>query len=496
MITSPALLGVDIGTTSCKAVVFDRRGVELGRGQAGYPPPSESGATIEREATDYWEATRSAVRQAVEASTGADIVALAVSSANGFIPIKADGTPVRPAISQLDQRAIAEARTLADELGSADILQRTGNPISPGPSWLPTLRWLQRHEPETLRAAAAFVFPGGLVVQRLTGLAAVDETRAYTTQLVDARTGHWWPDYLDAVGVREDQLPRIRRPTEPTGPLLHESGLDLGLRPGIPVVAGPMDSVAAALAAGVGVAIPDLLVLGTVGRAIAVRSDFVPSHGVLTTRYPLGDAWLRIAVVWGTGSALSWAAHQWTGEPDFERLEHEVEEAGRRPPTVEFIPGRDREDAPPGSREIPGGYLVGPVDATAGEIARAIVDGVAAALAGTVRAVASPSERCAAVMVSGGGARIGVLCHALADALGTDLAVADTRPIEPLGAAMLAGVGVGVFGTVMEAIRAMAMADEHKRLVPFVSRGPGAGGRSGRPLLGAGAVPNCRGGVT
>ena len=251
MIARPALLGIDVGTTSCKAVVFDPHGVELGRGQVGYPPPLLSGATVERDAAHFWEAARSAVRQAVEASAGADIVALAVGSANGFVPLKADGTPVRAAIAQLDRRAIAEAKALADELGSSDVLQRTGNPIAPGPSWLPTLRWLQRHEPATLRAAAAFVFPGGVVVQRLTGLATVDETRAHTTQLVDAKTGRWWPEYLNAVGVREDQLPRLCRPTEPAGPLLPEPGLDLGLRPGIPVMAGPMDTVGAALAAGV-----------------------------------------------------------------------------------------------------------------------------------------------------------------------------------------------------------------------------------------------------
>jgi xylulokinase len=450
------LLGIDVGASGTKAVLFDAQGEQLGSAYESYDVAHGVSGIVEQDPEAWWRAAHAAVKRVVGgAGSDVEIVAAGVSSTNALIAVGADGIALRPAIMQLDRRARPEALSLAAELGADRVLLRTGSPLAAGASWLPTLRWLWLNEPSTVRDAACFVFPGGLVALRLTGVAAVDDSRACTTQLFDPVNRTWCPDLAGAVGVRVDQLPKLVGATEPAGRLAPDVATELGLLAGIPVLAGPMDSVAAALGSGAIEPGSGLAVLGTIARAAFVDDRFSPDARHITATYAYPSTWLRIGAVWGAGSAIGWAASLWTGTEDYDRLDREVASVPAASTDLVFLTGGDRP--PAGCVAIPGGCLVGDVDGPPAVIARAVLDGVAMATAEQVRALEDGRGLVSTPLnVSGGGARSPALRQALADCLGRDLRVTQSSATEPLGAAMLAGVAAGIFPTIEAAVHSMA----------------------------------------
>lgn len=480
------LLGIDVGASGTKAVLFDARGAQLGGAYESYDVAHGDSGIVEQDPETWWRAARAAVKHVV-GGVGSDIeiVAAGVSSTNALIALGPDGIALRPAIMQLDRRARPEALHLAEKLGADQVLRRTGSPLAAGASWLPTLRWLQLHEPSTVRDAACFVFPGGLVALRLTGVAAVDDSRACTTQLFDPVNRTWCPDLAGAVGVRVDQLPKLFSATEPAGRITLEVATDLGLPAGIPVLAGPMDSVAAALGSGAIEPGSGLAVLGTIARAAFVDDRFSPNARHITATYSYPSTWLRIGAVWGAGSAVSWAAGLWNGAEDYDRLDRETASALAASTNLAFLPGGDRPRSA-GCVAIPGGWLVGDVERPPAVIARAVLDGVAMATAEEVWTLENGrGPAIAPLNVSGGGARSLVLRQALADSLGRDLRVTQSSATEPLGAAMLAGVAAGMFPTIVAAVEVMALGSEEAAAVRSndTLRGPYAALREWRSGL-------------
>ncbi len=452
------LLGIDVGASGTKAVLFDPGGVQLASAHVSYDVARGDSGIVEQDPEAWWQAARVAVKQAVGiVGSNVEVVAVGVSSTNALIALGADGIALRPAIMQLDRRAQPDALRLAQELGADQVLRRTGSPLAAGASWLPTLRWLQLHESSTVRDAACFVFPGGLVALRLTGVPAVDDSRACTTQLFDPVSRAWCPDLARAVGVGLDQLPALFAATEAAGRVRRDVATDLGLRAGIPVLAGPMDSVAAAFGSGAIQPRSGLAVLGTIARAALVDDRFSPDSRHITATYIHPTTWLRIGAVWGAGSSVSWAASLWTGAEDYDRLDREAASVPAASTDLAFLPIRD--DVPPaGSVAVPGGCLKGDIDRPPAVIARAVLDGVAMATAGEVWALEKDQAPVIAPLeVSGGAARSAVLCQALADILARDLRVTQSSATEPLGAAMLAGVAAGMFSTIVSAVEAMRM---------------------------------------
>jgi xylulokinase len=455
---SHTLLGIDVGASGTKAVLFDPAGRSLASAHVSYDVSRGTGGTVEQNPETWWQATLSAVQQVMGvAGPDVEVAAIGISSTNALVAVGADGIALRPAIMQLDRRAQSDSVRLAEELGSDQILRRTGSPLAAGASWLPSLRWLQVHEPRTVSEAASFVFPGGLVAFRLTGTATVDDSRACTTQLFDPIGRTWCEDLIHAVGLRPDQLPRLCKATEPAGFVRPDVARVLGLRARIPVMAGPMDSVAAALGAGAIEPRQGLAVLGTIARAALVHEEFAPDSRYITATFEYPSTWLRIGAVWGAGSSVSWAAGLWTGVEDYARLDLEAASVPCASTELVFVPTGD-ETPPAGWVAIPGGCLKGDLEQPPATIARAVLDGVAVATAARVRTLGGDSTaEVAPLDVSGGASRSTVLCQALADTLGRDLRVEHSSTAEPLGAAMLAGVGAGMFPTTVSAVKAMGL---------------------------------------
>lgn len=247
------LLGLDVGTTSVKAALFDPTGAR--RGDAGeeyrleHPAPDRA----ELDAEVYWRASQAAIRRAM-ATAGAgrdDVAALAVSSqGETVVPVDAQGRPLAPTLVWLDNRALEESREIAEAFGEARIYDVTGVP-SVFPTWSACkVLWWRRHEPEVFASASRFLLVEDLLLHRLTGRFVTEGGVHCTSLLYDIRAHAWWGEMLDLVGIGPERLPELARPGEIVGTLSPGAAEALGLSARTRVVAGGMDQGAGAVGVG------------------------------------------------------------------------------------------------------------------------------------------------------------------------------------------------------------------------------------------------------
>jgi xylulokinase len=441
---TPLFLGIDVGTSGCKAALFDHRGVKRGVGYVAYQLSRPQPNHVEQDPSEWWRALRGAVEQATAVAGGKDVCALAISSANALVPVGVDGSALRPAVMQLDTRAKKEAEELTSRLDETRLLQECGSTILSGASWLPALRWLSRHEQQTVARTHQFLFPGGWLTLLLTGQSWVDPSRASTSLLFDSRAERWSTELCQVGGVRTSQLPQVGYSTDQAGTLGAEVAAELGLPAGIPVSVGIMDTAAAALGVGAVHEGDSVIVLGTTARIMTVSEEFRPTPRLLSIPYLRGRGWIDMAVVWGAGNALKVAASQWSGEPDFARLDAVVPSAGRpplSPPTYDLESGTFTSGGSPDP----------------GVAALAIVESLVDSLQLGASLVAShlrghPSH----TVLVGGGTRSGLLSRTLAVRLPGAFTVVPDYDTEPRGAAMVAAVTAGLFTDLATASGAMS----------------------------------------
>ena len=323
-----AVLGVDVGTSGCKAAVFALDGRELGAAYRAYELVRPRPEHVEQDPMVWWEAAVAATRTALRLAGAPVVQALGLGSANALVLLDAHGAAVRPAIMQLDRRAVDEARQVATAVGAERLFEVTGAVAQPGVHWLPTLAWLRANEPESWRRTTSVVFPSGWLMSQMTGELAVDTSRAATTLAMDQRERTWSQPVLDAIDLDRDLFPPLVDATTSSHPLSRQAANALGLLPNIPVTVGVMDSAASATAVSEHETTL-AVVLGTTARVVTTRPTYRPSADLVTCPAPGSTGYMGMGVVWDAGAELRRAASVWGGEADFAYLDVALGPDGR-----------------------------------------------------------------------------------------------------------------------------------------------------------------------
>jgi xylulokinase len=208
------LIGLDIGTTGCKALALKVPAdggsvVAIGAASREYPVLTPQPTWAEQDAEAVWRCACEALQEALARWNGDGESALALSvQGEAVIPVDAQGNALRPAILGMDTRTSAENRWLAERVGPLAIYRRTGMPIHTV-NTLPKLLWLQRHEPDIWRAADRFMLYEDFLLQKLGASPTISHCLASRTQMVDQRTQDWAHDLLDACDIPVERLSRL-----------------------------------------------------------------------------------------------------------------------------------------------------------------------------------------------------------------------------------------------------------------------------------------------
>ncbi|MBE3598675.1 MAG: xylulokinase [Limnochordaceae bacterium] len=448
-------LGVDAGTQGVKVVLVEAGGAVRGRAAEEYAIDTPATGWAEQWPQVWWDAACRAVRRALaESGLGpSDVAVVGLSGQmHGIVLLDGHGQPVRPAVLWADSRAVEETAELRRRF--PEIERRASNPIMASFS-APKLLWLARHEPETWRRVRRVLLPKDAVRLRMTGEAATDPSDASGTLLFDLHQGRWMEDVIQALGLDPGRFPPVRGSGEVAGALTHEAAEALGLRPGTPVITGGADMPMGALGAGLAGPATAAVLLGTAGQVLldverpeprALGRAYYFAH-VLPGRY------LAMGALLSAGLSLRWLKQLLDG-----RSYGELDQlAAAEPPGARgllFLPylagtGTPHFDA------VARAALVGMgMEHGRAAVARAVLEGVALGLRESLETAALATAGVVEIRAGGGGARSRLWLQILADVLGrrvVPLAFADSSA---LGAALLAGAGVGLFASVEEAQRA------------------------------------------
>ncbi len=452
--TEPLLLGLDIGTTNCKAVVYTPDGLAVAQARAPTPTHTPQPGWAEYRPDELWGVITGIVREALAGETF-PIAALSVASmAEAGVVLDADGQPCSPMISWYDTRTLAEQRWWLDEYGGRRVFDITG--LTPQPILsLCKLMWLKRHRPDSLARARVWLNMADWVVYRLTGAEATPPSLAARTMAYDLARQTWSTDLLDAAGIPARLMPPIVPSGGVVSHLTAEAAAQTGLAQGTPVVTGGHDHLVGAF--GVGVTEPGHL-LNSMGTAEALILPLLaPALNDLTfqTRTNIGahtarDRYYANVGLHAHGATLNWARGLLfpdlplaEGFARLNALASGVPPGSRGATFQPHLRGISRPIYDPLSR---GAFIGLSFQTGRPEMARAVFEGMAFAWRLALESLEGATGlRVEDITVIGGGARNPLWLRVKADIVQRTLHVLEVEEAVAWGAAALAGLGVGVF---------------------------------------------------
>ncbi len=437
---APALLGIDLGTSSVKAVVTDLTGGLLAQAAAEYPVSTPDAGWAETDPELWWSATIAAVRQAVGAA-GGRIGSIGLSGQmHGVVPTDATGRPVRPAMLWADARAV-------DQLAGyrrlpAAVTARLANPLTPGMAG-PLLAWLAANEPVSYRATRWALQPKDWIRGRLTGQFNSEPSDASATLLYDIPGDTWDLDVMAGLGLDPAMLPpMLPHAGALAGELLASTADQLGLEPGIPVAAGAADTAAAAL--GSGLTGPDQAQL-TIGTGAQI---VIPTAAVLRAatepvthlyRAATEKGWYEMAAVLNGGLTLNWVrqllAASWSELYDSAAVSPRADDPI-------FLPHLHGERTPYMDTSLRGSWTGLDPRHDRGSLLRSALEGVAFTIRAALDAL-PVTGRVGHLRLAGGGSTAPAWRQMLADVLNIPLHAVHIPAASGRGAALLGARAAG-----------------------------------------------------
>lgn len=460
------LMGIDSGTQSTTVCVWSDRGRRLAKASAPLAVRTPRPGWAEQNGRLWWASTRSAIRQALEQVAPGRIAAVGLAyQRETFALLDGRGRFLRPGILWLDVRAGEDVEHVAREFGRAKYHRRTGKCLDVT-SAAARLLWLRRHEPDRLAQAARWVDVGGYLAEKLTGRCATCLAGTDTCGLIDLKRRRWLGELLALVGLAAGQMPELVEPGAVIGPLSRSAGRATNLPAGLPVVAAGGDGQVFSVGAGATGPYELSLTLGT-SIVLGLTCPRAPISPLFRTLIAASPGYLLESVLQAGTYLLRWFVDRFgragEGEGDWDRR------IGRIPPGCEgllTLPnwwGVRFPEALPDVRGLTVGWSH---HHTAAHFYRSLLEGTSLEIRRLIERLRAmfPRRVRRTIRVGGGGTlsahwpqMLADVTHSAVELLGEDEATA-------LGAAMLAGVGAGVFGDVRAAGRAMGR--RPKRLTP------------------------------
>ena len=431
-------LGIDIGTLSLKAQLLSRDGDTLGEGRAAYDVRAPNENWSESDPAAWWDAAVAAVHDAA-GERGKEVRGVGLSGQmHGVVLTREDTTPLRPAVLWSDGRSAAQL----DAYRKLPQTQRDAlaNPLVAGMAG-PTLLWLREHEPEAYVEARWALQPKDWLRLRLTGAAASEPSDASGTLLYDVAQDCWATELLEALGLRPELLPPLRRSAEEAGTLSPKAAEALGLAPHLPVATGAADTAAAILGSGLSGGEAQLTV-GSGAQLVALTGEprGAPGRGVHLFR-AAKEGWYKMAALQNAGLALEWA--RTLLGLSWEEMYGAFE---RTPPGAEgltFLPYLTGERTPHLNPDARGGWLLASRRHGKEHFARAALEGVAFSIKDGFSALREAGTDVEQLRLAGGGTTEAQWRQLLADVLGVPLAPVTLPDASVRGAARLAALSQG-----------------------------------------------------
>lgn len=449
-------LGIDIGTGGTRAVVIDDSGKVIASATAPHTDiASPKPGWAEQDPDDWWRACVAAVRKCLASRKvkAGEITAIGLSGQmHGAVLLDRRSRPLRPAIIWCDQRTEDQCTEITRRIGRRRLISLVSNPAITGFT-LPKLLWVGENNKGPWRRTRAVLLPKDYVRLRLTGDRASDVADSSGTLMFDVAKRRWSQTILDEFDIDARLLPAVYESIEVTGSISAEAAAVTGLKRGTPVVAGAGDNAAGAV--GMGIAAPGMVsvTIGTSGVVFgASQRPLVDKKGrIHTLCHAIPNTWHNTGVTLAAGLSLKWLRGIVGGTYDQLTAEAAAVPAGAG--GLIWLPYLMGERSPHLDPNARAGFVGLTGDKTRGHLVRAVLEGVAFSLRESLDIFEENGLTTDSIRLGGGGAQSSVWRQIQADVFGKPVEMLEAEEGAAFGAAVLAGVGLGVWPSVGEACR-------------------------------------------
>jgi xylulokinase len=471
-VRGPLLLGIDVGTGGCKAVLVSAEGAVAGECTSGYPLATPRPLWSEQDPGDWWAAAGRSAAGALErgGARAGQVAAVGLSGQmHGLVLLDGEGGVLRPAILWNDQRCAEQCESIHRRVGRERLIEIAGKPALPGFT-APKVLWVADHEPEAFARARAILLPKDYVRWRLTGRMGMDAADASGTLLLDVRRRRWSEELLDALRVPRAWLPDVVESSDLAGAVSAAGAAAAGLVAGTPVVAGAGDQAADALGSGTVEDGQVSVTVGTSGVVFVATGAYRPDPAARLHAYchAVPGRFHLMGVMLSAGGSLRWLRDAVFPGESYDALVAAAERVPAGSEGLVFLPYLSGERSPHADPHARGAFVGLTLRHGKGHLVRAVLEGVAFGLRDVLELVRAGCGPVAKVRLTGGAARSAPWRRILADVFQAEVATVNSAHGAAYGAALLAGAGAGIFAGVEAA--AGSAVRETGRTVP----GPGA----------------------
>ena len=459
------LIGIDVGTTGAKTILINEQGDLIASSLVEYPLHTPKPKWAEQDPADWWRGTVESIKNVLAESKVKpdDVVGLGLSGQmHGLVLIDKDHKVLRPAILWCDVRTTEQCHYITEKVGKELLVKSTCNPALEGFT-APKVIWVRDNEPEIYEKAYKMLLPKDYVRFLLTGEIASEVSDAAGTILFDVRNREWSQEVLDRLEISPDLMPPCYESIDVCGRITPEVAKMTGLKAGTPVVGGGADNACTAVGNGIVVTGKTSASIGTSGTMLTPMDtpEVDPDLRAHTFCHCVPDKWYIMGVMLSAGGALRWFRDT-LGDREIELAKQRGvdpyvildEEAIKVDPGCEglvFLPYLIGERTPHGDANAKGVFFGLTLRHGKGHLVRSVMEGVTYGMRDSLEIIKNLGLDVGQITATGGGGKSPLWRQMQADIYGAEVVTINIAEGPAFGAAIMAGVGAGVYSSIEEA---------------------------------------------
>ncbi|MBQ8568871.1 MAG: xylulokinase [Oscillospiraceae bacterium] len=468
------VIGVDLGTSGTKTVLFDEKGTVIASRTIEYPMYQPKNGYAEQDPADWYNAAVNTIRDVIEKSgvDNNDIVGLGISGQmHGLVMLDENNQVIRRSIIWCDQRTAKECEEITEKVGAERLIEITANPALTGFT-ASKIMWVKNNEPENYAKCRHILLPKDYVRFMLTGEYATEVSDASGMQLLDVPNRCWSEEVCSKLGIDMAMLPKVYESPDITGRITADIAAKTGLKEGTIVVGGAGDNAAAAVGTGVVTDGKAFTTIGTSGVVFAHTSGISidPKGRVHTFCCAVPGCWHVMGVTQAAGLSLKWFRDNFCheeietaklmGVDTYELMTAEADTVPIGSDRLLYMPYLMGERTPHLDPNARGMFFGLSAMHTKKHMLRAVMEGVSYSLRDCVEICREMGINVSDMMACGGGGSSPMWRQMLADLYGCPVKTVASKEGPALGVAILAMVGAGIYASVPEACAQIITADK------------------------------------
>lgn len=457
------LLGIDIGTSACKIAVFNKQGQVIASANEAYPVYYPRKGWVEQNPNEWWEAIVKGIKtvlSSADVKKGA-IVGIGVDGQSwSAIPVDKEGNVLANTPIWMDTRARDICEEINRKIGEDEIFKIAGNSFLPSYS-TPKMLWFKENKPEIFAKTYKFLQSNSYIVYKLTGNMTQDMSQGYGIHFFDCKGLNYDENLAKEMGLSTELVPPVYECDEIVGLVTAKAAEITGLKEGTPVVAGGLDAACGALGAGVYKNGQTQEQGGQAGGMSICTNKALSHKALILSPHVVSGTWLLQGGTVGGGGALRWFKQEFGKDESFDDLTAEAEKIKPGAEGVIFLPYMAGERSPIWDPDAKGVFYGLSFDKTKGHMTRAVLEGVAYSLEHNLRVAATTGVTVSSLNAMGGAANSRLWMQIKSDVTNLPIDVPASDTATTLGAAILAGVGCGMYSSYKEAVEETVKIKKH-----------------------------------